>query len=63
MAEVCPSCGDALDKNHHCPTCGMTLSTSGLRVSGTHYLQVLAVSAALIVLVFALAVAWKLLFR
>lgn len=43
-----------------CATCGATLDRSGLRVEGRSWWQVLIVMAALILLMFGLAVVWKL---
>jgi hypothetical protein len=40
----------------------MAVGRSGLKVEGTNYLQVLAVAAAIIILVFVLAVVWRLVF-
>jgi chromate transport protein ChrA len=45
-----------------CSQCGMHLGKEGIKVEGSDYKHVLIVAASLIVLVFILAVIWRLIF-
>jgi hypothetical protein len=60
MGMQCHHCGGSgVNANGSCQSCGMKLGKEGLEVTGSNYLQVLAVSGALIVLLFGLLMAWK----
>ena len=57
---TCRMCGGAV-KGNTCTQCGMFISEKGLKVEGTNALHVFAVAAGLIVLIFILAVIWRML--
>jgi predicted RNA-binding Zn-ribbon protein involved in translation (DUF1610 family) len=64
---ACPYCGGAVaiperGKVVNCPKCAAVISRSGIKVEGTNHWQVLIVASALILLLFVLAVVWRLIF-